>query len=212
MILRLAIVTAALALAACASMVAEDEAPGTSAETEKPAAPPPRPSPPPKVAIAPPTTITPKPETAPVAAPQSSRVTDIDSLLSDFGRLRRLSAPEIAREQDAARSVFNATRSDASRLRFAMTMAVPGTAANDENQALTLLDPLVRNPTAPLHGLAFLLAAYIQEQRRLAVQVQGLQKNEAGLQQNVQALEKKLDALRTLERSLSEREAGGRRR
>jgi hypothetical protein len=91
-------------------------------------------------------------------------------------------------------------------------MTVPGIAGNDEVRALDLLDPLVKNPTAPLHGLAFLMAAYVQEQRRLASQVHGLQQNAQGLQQNVQALQQKLDALRTLERSLSEREAAGRRR
>jgi hypothetical protein len=139
-------------------------------------------------------------------------VNEVEILLTEFERLRRLSAAEIAREQEAARQAFNQTRSDNARVRLAMTMTVPGIAGNDEVRALDLLDPLVKNPTATLHGLAFLMAAYIQEQRRLASQVHGLQQSAQGLQQNVQALQQKLDALRTLERSLSEREAAGRRR
>jgi hypothetical protein len=87
-----------------------------------------------------------------------------------------------------------------------MTLAVPGVPGG-ETAALELLEPLVKNPTLSLHGLAFLLAAYIQEQRRLASQLQGLQQNVQGLQQNVQGLQQKLDALRTLERSLTERES-----
>jgi hypothetical protein len=86
-----------------------------------------------------------------------------------------------------------------------MALAIPGVLGT-EAAALELLEPLVKNPTLSLHGLAFLLAAYIQEQRRLASQLQGLQQNVQGLQQNVQALQQKLDALRTLERSLTERE------
>ncbi|HEV7802304.1 MAG TPA: hypothetical protein VGP15_14600 [Burkholderiales bacterium] len=149
-----------------------------------------------------------KPE--PIAA--ELRQPDIDVLLSEFERFRRLSAADLAREQDAARQSFNQTRSDAARLQLAMAMSVPGSAAIDETRALDLLEPLAKNPLAPLHGLAFLLSAHIQEQRRLVAQLQGLQQNNQGLQQNVQSLQQnvqglqqKLDALRTLERSLSER-------
>jgi cell division protein FtsB len=146
----------------------------------------------------------------PIAA--ELRQPDIDVLLSEFERFRRLSAADLAREQDAARQSFNQTRSDAARLQLAMALSVPGTAAIDETRALDLLEPLAKNPLAPLHGLAFLLSAHIQEQRRLVAQLQGLQQNNQGLQQNVQSLQQnvqglqqKLDALRTLERSLSER-------
>jgi hypothetical protein len=44
-----------------------------------------------------------------------------------------------------------------------------------------------------------LLSTYVQEQRRLALSAQALQKD-------VQTLQQKLDALRSLERALSERE------
>ena len=213
MIARLTLGAALLSLAACATMVAEEEAAEPEAETGTAPAVAPRPAPPAKVAIAPPVTPPPpKVVVTPPPAPQITRTMEVDNLLTEFERLRRLPAAEVAREQEAARQAFNQTRSDPARVRLAMTMTVPGAAGNDETRALDLLDPLVKNPTAPLHGLAFLMAAYIQEQRRLAVQVQGLQQNAQGLQQNVHALEKKLDALRTLERSLSEREAGGRRR
>jgi prefoldin subunit 5 len=50
------------------------------------------------------------------------------------------------------------------------------------------------------------MASYVQEQRRLAGQMQALQQNMHGMQQ-------KLDALKSLERNLSERgEAGTARR
>ena len=166
---------------------------------------PPKEAPPPEPVVerapAPPPVVEPKPP-----SPQVIRMIELDGLLTDFERLRRLSPAELAREQDSARQAFNQTRSDAARIRYAMALAVPG-ATGAETGALELLEPLAKNPAVPLHGLAFLLSAYIQEQRRLGSQVQGLQQNMQGLQQNVQALQQKLDALRSLERSLTEREA-----
>ena len=162
---------------------------------------------PPRVAMIPPSTV---PREPPVVV--ESRASEVDALLADFVRMRRLSASELVREQEAARQAFAQTRSDAARVKLAMTSSVPGSAAADDGRALELLDPLVKNPGASLHSLAFLLAAYIQEQRRLSSMAQGLQQNLQGLQQsnqslqqNVHALQQKLDALRTLERSLSER-------
>lgn len=129
---------------------------------------------------------------------------ELESLVLEFQRLRRLPASEIAREQEAARQMFNQSRSDTARLRWAMTLALPGAGSNEQG-ALELLDPLVKNPGSPLQGLAFLIASYAQEQRRLASQVHGLQQNVQTLQHNVQGLQQKLDALKTLERSLTGR-------
>jgi hypothetical protein len=165
-----------------------------------------------KVAIAP--VPPPAPAKPPPPPPEVARLNEIEALLTEFERLRRVPPTEIAREQEAARLAFNQNRSDAARMRLAMALAMPGVAGT-ETSALELLEPLVKNPALSLHGLAFLLATYIHEQRRLAAQVQGLQQNVQGLQQNVQGLQQKLDALRTLERSLTERESpagAGRRR
>jgi len=155
--------------------------------------------------------VTPEPAPAPKPepkrpSPEMLRMMELDGILSDFERLRRLSPAELGREQESARQAFSQMRTDGARIRYAMALGAPG-ASGGENTALELLEPLVKNPTVSLHGIAVLLAAYIQEQRRLASQLQGLQQQTQGLQQNVQALQQKLDALRTLERSLTEREA-----
>ena len=93
-----------------------------------------------------------------------------------------------------------------------MALATPGSAASDDARALELLDPLAKTPGASLHALAFLMSAYIQEQRRLTAQVNGLQQNVQGLQQNVHGLQQKLDAIKSLERNLSGRGEAPRRR
>lgn len=175
-------------------------------------------APPPKVAVvrpAPPAEVTRPPAREPVSppvAPQPSRASQVETLIAEYVRLRRAPAAELAREQEDARREFNQTRSDSARIRLAMALSVPGSGATDEARALELLDPLAKTPGASLHALAFLLSAHIQDQRRLAAQVNGLQQNVQGLQQNVQGLQQKLDAIKSLERSLSGRGEAARRR
>jgi hypothetical protein len=173
----------------------------TACVTEEPVK---EPAPAPKPEEVEPPPPPPKPQPRP-PSPQVLRMMELDSIFSDFERLRRLPAAELAREQESARQAFNQMHTDGARVRYAMALAAPGT-NGAENSALELLDPLVKNPAVSLHGIAVVLTAYIQEQRRLNSQLQSLQQQTQGLQQNVQALEKKLDALRSLERSLTERE------
>ena len=206
MIARYACAAAVLALAACAAT------PEAEPEAEEPV-----------IAVAPPTTVAPPPPVSKPSKPPAPlppvksappvfepRSNEVEVLLADFERMRRMTTGELGRELDAARLAFSQTRSDASRVRLAMLATMQST--GEEARALELLDPLVKTPGATLHGLAFLLSSYIQEQRRLALAAQGLQQNVQGLQQsnqalqqNVHALQQKLDALRTLERALSER-------
>jgi hypothetical protein len=156
----------------------------------------------------PPPPAQPPPEPVPAV-----RTSEVETLIADFQRLRRMPAAELAREQETARQVFNQSRTDAARVRLAMAMAMPGGPAGEDVRALEMLDPLVKNPAAPLHGLAFMIATHIQDQRRIAGQLQAAQQNAHGLQQNNQALQQKLDALMSLERSLTERgETGAPRR
>ncbi len=120
---------------------------------------------------------------------------DTESLLLYFSHLKKLSGTELGREHDAARQAYSRTRSDFNRVRFAMVLSLPNTAFNDEGRALELLDPVIKSHNGQLHGLAFLLASAIQERRRLDANAQGLQQ--------------KLDALKSLDRSLIERDSGG---
>ena len=119
--------------------------------------------------------------------------------LGYFDRVRRLPAAELARELESMRSTYLRTHADLDRLQLAMLLALPNTAVTDDARALELLDPIAKSPLHVLHPVAVLLSTYVQEQRRLAQSSQALQKD-------VQTLQQKLDALRTLERTLSERE------
>lgn len=143
--------------------------------------------------------------TAPGESPAvvvEARPDDLDRLLTYFARVRKLPAGEQGKEHESARQAHARSPSDYNRVRLAMLLSLPGTAFNDEARALELIDPLAKNQRASLNTLAVLLGAYIQEQKRLNGSVQALQ-------QNLQGLQHKLDALKSLDRSLIEREQGG---
>jgi hypothetical protein len=126
-----------------------------------------------------------------VQAPPSRPPSDTENLISYFIHLRKLHGAELAREHDAARQAYGRARSEYNGMRLAMVVAVPNTPFADDPRALDLLDPIARNPESRLAGLASLLVAQIQERRRVDA--------------NAQALQQKLDALKSLERSLLHR-------
>lgn len=145
----------------------------------------------------------------PPAVVEEAGPDDLERLLSYFARARKLPAAEQGKERNDAHQAYLRSQSEYNRVRLAMLLSLPGTAFNDEARALELIDPLTKNQRASLHTLAVLLGAYIQEQKRLSGNVQGLQQNLQGLQQNVQGLQHKLDALKSLDRNLIERDQGG---
>jgi hypothetical protein len=116
---------------------------------------------------------------------------DAESLLLYFQYLRRLSGPEAVREHEAARQAYASARTDFNRVRLAMALSLPGMPFTDDARALGLLDTVARHQDSQLQGLAVVLGTYLQEQLRIAASAQGLQE--------------KLDALRSLERTMIER-------
>lgn len=129
--------------------------------------------------------------TAPAPAPVSARpASDNDKLLAYYEHVRKLAPAELTKEHDTVRALYANANSDYVRVRYAMLLSVPGAAFSDDTRALEALEPLLRNPGAALHSLAFIVSAQIQEQRR------------------GQGLQQKLEALKSLEKSLSEREPG----
>lgn len=120
---------------------------------------------------------------------------DSERLLGYFEHVRKLPPGELTKEHDAVRHAFVSPYADALRVRYAMLLSLPGNAFSDDTRALEVLEPLLRNSDARLHGIAFMLNAHIQELRR------------------AQGLQQKLDALKSLEMNLIERDPGaGKRR
>jgi hypothetical protein len=118
-------------------------------------------------------------------------VGEAESLLIYYEYVRKIPAAERAKDNESARQRYMKSRSDFNRVRYAISLSVPGTPFNDDARALDALEPLLKNNDAVLHNLAYLVSAQIQEQRR------------------GQSLQQKLDALKSLEKSLIERDPGG---
>jgi hypothetical protein len=124
-------------------------------------------------------------------------VGELDRLLLYFDSIKRLAGRDLTRELGSARQAYDENKSDYNRARFALLLSMPGASFRDEAKAIELLEPLVKDARAeqsPLRGLANLVYQLIAEQRRQ--------------ERNARGLQEKLDALRTLERSLNERERG----
>jgi hypothetical protein len=114
-------------------------------------------------------------------------VGEVESLLRHFEYVRKLAPADLAKEHETARQLFARSHTDFHRVRYAVVLSVAGTGFSDDARALELLDPLLKNSGAPLHNLAFVVAAQIQEQRR------------------AQGLQQKLEALKSLEKKMLER-------
>ena len=123
---------------------------------------------------------------------------DAGKALAYYSRVRRMAAPDLAREQDATRRALGRTRTDNNRMRHALTLVAAGPATGDDVRALELLEPVARNDGSALQGLALLMTALLHEQRRIDGQAQGLQQ--------------KLDALLSLERNMTIRDSTGARK
>ena len=126
-----------------------------------------------------------------VQAGMPQPASDAESLLLYFQHIRKLSGADLSREHDAARQTYARARTDFNRVRLAMVLSLPGTAFYDETRALELYDTVAKHEGGRLQGLALLLGWHLQEQKRLTASAQGLQQ--------------KLDALKSLERSMLER-------
>lgn len=116
---------------------------------------------------------------------------DTESLLAYYQQIKGMSGAELSREHETARQAYARSRTEFNRVRFAMMLSLPNTTFGDDGRALELLEPVSRNFNGQLHGLASLLVTHLQERKRLDSNVQGLQQ--------------KLDALKSLERSMIER-------
>lgn len=126
-----------------------------------------------------------------VQADSIPSASEVESLLLYYQHARKLAGAELGKEHETARQAYARTRSDFNRMRFAMMLSLPGAPFGDEARALELLDPVAKNPNGRLNDLAQLLISQLQERKRLDANAQGLQQ--------------KLDALRSLERTLIER-------
>lgn len=129
-------------------------------------------------------------EPAPTEQPERP-ISDVESLLLYYRHIGNLKEGQLSRELEISRRAYTREQSDFNRVRLAMLYGLPDTSLSDSARSLELLQPVAKNATGEFSALAALLAAQLHERQRLDTSVQDLQK--------------KLDALKSLERSMIER-------
>ena len=148
---------------------------------------------------------------------------DADRILKFYDRLASMKANELAHELEVARESFESDKSQLNRMRLALLLSYPGASFRDDNAAMSLLGPFIKDKAqegSSLRPLAVWLNSELLEVRRAedASQQQALkfkeeQRRAEALQQKVEisqqkaeALQQKLDAILEMEMKMIERE------
>ena len=141
----------------------------------------------------------PKPE--PVIITSTS---DVDELLQYTTYLKKLSATDLNRELETTRQK---PKSDSSRLELAIIYSLPGLLTHDDAKALAILDPLIKESSSTsIKNLASMMITFIMENKRLEENTQVLTNKLKDEQKQSAELQQKLEALKSIEKSLSERD------
>lgn len=164
-----------------------------------------------------------------------NRTSDADRLLLYFVKVKDLPASELSKEQRSVEQAFNLRKGDYARMQLAFLTSLPYAAFKDYARALSLLEPLIRDGEASeLRPLALFLASQIAEKKGLEDSANSLSQRlkeedkrieplelkmkeeqkriealEAKLKEEHKralSLEKKLEALKAIEKSISDRE------
>ena len=159
-----------------------------------------------------------------VAEPMQS---DPDRIARFYDHLRTLKTDELAVELDLTRRSFEKDGSELNRLQLALLLSLPGASFRDDNAAIALLQPFVKDKGregSTLRPLAIFLQSELLELRRTdeALQQQSaklkeeLRRTDEALQQQsarlkeeqrrVEALQQKLEAILDMEMKMIERE------
>lgn len=151
---------------------------------------------------------------------------DASEILAFHDRIRGLGPADLARETESARGGLGRGAQGVARMRLAVLLATPGNPARDEVRAIAMADALRTEPggaSEDLRRLAGVLRHFWADQKRGFDAVGGQQadvrklseQNAAQaaeikrLQDALLSSEKKLEAVKAIEKSLSEREAHG---
>ena len=191
----------------CASLVAGCAPMARVVERVPPAAPAPVPPPEP-VPVAEPAPA-PAPPPAPATPPAEAADLATRRLLAYHEQLRQMQAPEVAAEVTRLNALVTGPSTAAPPRALELALALAQMRNNgDVARALGLIDPIARSNAPelqPWQPLARLLAARIVEQRRLEEQLERQTQALRESQRNVQQLNEKLEALKAIERSLTNR-------
>lgn len=136
-------------------------------------------------------------------------VNDAETLVQYGAHLRRLSANELNREHEALKQSAAKSKSDLNRAQLAMIYALPGLPLRDDAKAVIMLESLGKDAqSSGIRNFALLLLSMVSDNRRLDEGAQALAAKLKDEQTKSAELQQKLEALKSIEKSLSERDRG----
>jgi hypothetical protein len=148
-----------------------------------------------------PASMTSPPAPAPALVAGSSNI--VGDLLAYYETLASLPNDQLEREYARAQQDFLKDNSARNRFRLVLLLALPGARFHDSNAALSLLNGyLARSRQDGLGNFAYLLANLIVEQNDREQKLKASQRRADLLQQQ-------LEELKSIERSLSQRQIRG---
>ena len=129
------------------------------------------------------------------AAPSFIPGNDVDEALRYSQRIKKMTPAELTKEYEQASQAFSRSKGDLSRVRLALLLSLPNTSFSDEGMALNLLKEWLKESKPPYTGLrafGFFLSGTLEEKREA--------------DKRADMLQKKLDALKSMEKNLMQRE------
>lgn len=120
---------------------------------------------------------------------------DVDEALRYSQRIKKLTPAELTKEYEQVSQAFARSKSDLGRVRLALLLSLPNTSFSDDGVALNLLKEWLKESKPPYTGLrafGFFLSGTLEEKREA--------------DKRADALQKKLDALKSMEKNLMQRE------
>lgn len=153
--------------------------------------------------------------------PEAGETQKMRDIMGDAVGTARASPEEQKRRLAHAQQMYVAVPDDVNRVRLAAYFATLPPPWRDEGRAAALLEPLAaRRPQTPVAELAGMLAATLTERQRLARELRAAEQRAEAAEQRAQAaerreesalerastLQKQVEALKSIERGILERE------
>jgi hypothetical protein len=142
-----------------------------------------------------------------VLRPGAGEALQVSEIVGAAVAAARATPEEQRRQLTHAQQMYAAVPDDANRARLGALLATLPAPLRDEARAATLLEPLAgRRPETPLVQFAGLLAAGAAERHRLARDLRAAEKREEAAEERASTLRQQVDALKSIERNILERE------
>lgn len=133
---------------------------------------------------------------------------EFEKLAIYFEEIQKLTDSERLQEYELVRDSFNRDRGEFARLQLALLVSLPDAPFYDLARARGLTEFLLRDRSSPsrLRAFAYLIGILLEQQQRTEDNAHELSASLANERTRNQALEQKLEALKTLEKSLLQRD------